>query len=555
MAVRIVMQARLASLRLPAKVLLPIAGFPVVVLAAKRATNTDIPIVVAIPDNPEEDPLEEFLVKNELKVCRGPHEDVLRRFVLATHDMQPDDMVVRLTADNVIPDGNLIDGALNEFEITRSAYLTTAFTTSHIPYGASLEIFRVKALREANGAAKSADEREHVTPWMRRNLEPVCEYRPFFTKLDCGHLRGTLDHFEDYLNLTTVFKSVWEPLYASWLELCQRILDLNKPCIPRIPLNATHAPAQSELTLGTAQLGMPYGVTQDAGKPSVEEAHQIIKTAVNWGVMQLDTARAYGETEQRIGELLRQGLSSRVRVITKLDPLSQLPAQASAAEVHTFVDASILRSMYALGLAKLPVVLLHRWAHYQSHKGAIWERLLKLQQEGRIGSLGASISEPGEMIEALAEKAVQYLQFPFNILDRRWKQAGLEEAVEKQNHVTIHARSVFLQGLLASDLKSTEEVMGSELGPELEKLDTLVERFGRESRADLCLAYVRAQRWIHSIVLGVSTLEQLQINRNLFQKAPLKEQECALIEQEFQNIPVDVLNPAMWRGANSYEKK
>jgi len=169
--------------------------------------------------------------------------------------------------------------------------------------------------------------------------------------------------------------------------------------------------------------------------------------------------------------------------------------------------------------------------------------------------LGASVNEPREMLEALNEKAIRYLQFPFNILDRRWKRAGLDTILKKQTDVTIHARSVFLQGLLASDLKSTEGMIGSELGPELEKLDALVERFGRESRADLCLAYVRAQRWIHSIVLGVTTMKQLEINRRLFQNAPLAEPECAVIEQEFQNIPIDILNPSAWRSANSYEKK
>jgi len=76
---------------------------------------------------------------------------------------------------------------------------------------------------------------------------------------------------------------------------------------------------------------MEYGRANTSGCPSEDEAMQILKAAVNLGVTHVDTARAYRDSERRIGLFLRRGYHQTIRVITKLDPLESLPSNAQSA--------------------------------------------------------------------------------------------------------------------------------------------------------------------------------------------------------------------------------
>jgi len=112
MSIHIFLQARLSSKRLPAKALLPIAGMPVVVLAAKRAGNHGRKVTVLTSDEQEDDLLVSSLQQVAIPFYRGPQDDVLGRFLAASKNFDEQAIIVRLTADNVMPDGALIEDAL-----------------------------------------------------------------------------------------------------------------------------------------------------------------------------------------------------------------------------------------------------------------------------------------------------------------------------------------------------------------------------------------------------------------------------------------------------------
>ena len=88
--------------------MLTAAGRPMVVLAAQRAGTTGAEVVVATSDRPEDDVIARAVGDAGIRVVRGPLDDPLRRFAIATADLADDDVVVRLTADNVVPDGELV---------------------------------------------------------------------------------------------------------------------------------------------------------------------------------------------------------------------------------------------------------------------------------------------------------------------------------------------------------------------------------------------------------------------------------------------------------------
>src|SRR5690349_12940268 len=140
------------------------------------------------------------------------------------------------------------------------------------------------------------------------------------------------------------------------------------------------------LVLGSVQLGLPYGIANRTGQPSRAAALKLVRHAVDRGIAEFDTARAYGDSEARLGEAL-QGRKS-VRTITKLSPLTDLASDACREDVRAAVDRSISESLAALKHGRLDCLLLHRAEHMTAFGGAVWERLIELLEDGTVLALG-----------------------------------------------------------------------------------------------------------------------------------------------------------------------
>jgi len=298
----------------------------------------------------------------------------------------------------------------------------------------------------------------------------------------------------------------------------------------------------AEFVLGCVQLGLAYGAANRTGKPSHSAALRLLERAVASGIRTFDVARAYGDAEDRLGEALAD---CPVNIVTKLSPLSDLADGASPDHAVQAVEASIAASREALRRNRLDCVLLHRAAHRTLWGGAGWRRLLEYCRAGVITRLGVSVQSAGEAEAALADPSVEHIQFPFNLLDGRWRSVLARCAARPE--VTVHVRSVFLQGLLAANDPSLWPVIDNVDAKELvATIATLVRDLGRDSAADLCLAYVRGQPEIDGLVIGLETEAQLKANLELFAKPPLTAQDCAAVNASLPRLPEQLLNPALW---------
>lgn len=546
MEYRVVIQARTSSSRLPGKALLPVCGIPCAVLAARRAARDGADVIVATSTDPGDDVLAGTLREAGIRVVRGPLDDVLARFVLAIDGLDDGDAVVRLTADNTFPDGDFVRLLVDGFRARGEPYLGTRSPLDDLPYGLSAEVFTAGALRAAAASGTDRVDREHVTPSLRRRWGGA-PFRPANAPAGLGRLRCTIDTFDDYQRVLRVFAGMADPVGVPWLELCARLEAL--PDAPRawVPFRVVEGSIHSEMVLGTSQLGMDYGRTNTAGRPAEGECVRIVRAAVEHGVTHLDTARAYGDSEARVGAALEGGWAARVHVLTKLDPLARLPEDADRARVADAVDASVLRSCRELRTASLPTLLLHRAAHRTSHGGAVWARLLALRAEGVIGRLGVSVQTTDEAADALTDPEVKHVQLPFNLLDHRWRRAGIDALLRERPDVVVHARSVLLQGLLAADAAEVwPRVAGYDPAEVVRTVRALVDELGRAGPLDLCFGYVRAQPWIHGALVGVATHAQLMENVALFARPPLRPEACARVESAFGRLPEALLNPALW---------
>jgi aryl-alcohol dehydrogenase-like predicted oxidoreductase len=302
--------------------------------------------------------------------------------------------------------------------------------------------------------------------------------------------------------------------------------------------------------LGTAQLGRSYGAANTLGMPDEAAAGALIDAALEGGVTILDTARAYGAAEERLGRALqRRPAGASVTVVTKLDPLDGLSPVTPAAEAVRAAQASLDASRRALRRDRLDTVLLHRAEIGDLWKGAVWRLLREDRTAGRIGRIGVSTTTPAETLRALADPDVDALQFPTNPLDHRWRDAGLRKALSRRGDVTVHVRSVLLQGLLAGSPGTRWPSVPEPWTPvRLTALFAgLAAELGRAGPVDLCLAFVRALPRIDGIVVGTESVAQLRANLGYFSRPPLTADELALVIDRMPEFPETFLDPSRWR--------
>lgn len=198
----------------------------------------------------------------------------------------------------------------------------------------------------------------------------------------------------------------------------------------------------SKFVLGTAQFGLNYGVANKQGRIGIEEGRKILEEARRFGVDTIDTAIAYGVSEATLGEI---GIS-QWRVVSKLPGIPLDVPDADA-----WIESQIEGSLSRLKLARLDALLLHRPSDIFSEKGRGLPRILqRCQAQGLIGKVGVSIYAPEELPMLLDTLPIELVQAPLNILDQRMVESAWIERLTAKS-IEIHARSVFLQGLLLLD--------------------------------------------------------------------------------------------------------
>jgi spore coat polysaccharide biosynthesis protein SpsF (cytidylyltransferase family)/aryl-alcohol dehydrogenase-like predicted oxidoreductase len=549
MTVRILMQSRLSSSRLPAKALLTVAGQPLVVLAARRASNTGRAVVVATSTEPEDDAIVTVVESAGLSVFRGSLDDPLARFAAATVDLAPDDIVVRLTGDNVLPDGHFVEWLESAVSSGQQYVRAGGDKFGEVPYGVSGEAFTVAALRHAHEHATDSFDREHVTPMIRREFgDRVLTYAE--SNAAWRGLRCTIDTFDDFVRVQNLFANVPDAVSESWQSLADR-LAASEAATPTSRSNSMSlvkrkfGAAQSRIILGTAQLGMPYGAANMAGQPSAHEARDILDAAVRLGITHADTARAYGDSEGRIGAALSRGLSESLDVVTKLRPMDDLPNDAPPELGFFSARASLLESLIHLQSASVDTVLTHRAQDW--FRPGVKHALLEAQHAGLARAIGVSLESPHNLERVLADPDVNYIQIAFNLLDRRLLSHEIQGLLSQRRDVVVVTRSVFLQGLLASDAEVRWPSNADQSRDEMIRaVDAAVTKLGRRNRADLALAFALSQTWISSVVVGADSAAQLKEVVDLSASERLTSDDIDLL---LETVPegTDVLvNPSMW---------
>lgn len=287
-----------------------------------------------------------------------------------------------------------------------------------------------------------------------------------------------------------------------------------------------------KLALGTAQFGLSYGIANQTGQLSSEAGAAVLSAARSRGVDTVDTAIAYGTSEAALG---RHGMAG-LRVVTKLPVMPD--DENGAGEPNAWVHGHITASLERLGLTRVYGLLLHAPAQLLGPVGqALYDALQQTKRAGLVEKIGVSVYTPSDLTAIWPRFAIDLVQAPLNVLDRRLVSSGTLASLTAAG-VECHARSAFLQGLL---------VMSPEQRPArfdtwqatLADYDAWVGVSGL-TRTAACLRFVLGQPGVDRVVVGIDSVAQAH------ELLDIAEGPTAVLAPDFEKIDPDLLNPSRW---------
>lgn len=215
-----IVQARVGSTRLPAKVLRPIAGKSMlerVLSRLRRATRLDS-VWVATTDMPEDDVLVQLSTDLGYPVFRGSVLDVLSRYLGAAR-LASAERIIRVTSDCPLIDPDVVDATIAGYETSGADYASNSLEPS-FPRGLDVEVFSRELLELANKEATRDYERVHVTPFFYRNPQRFRIYT-HRSEVDASHLRWTVDTEDDWALVSALYDRAKDD-FVPW----QRVLSI-----------------------------------------------------------------------------------------------------------------------------------------------------------------------------------------------------------------------------------------------------------------------------------------------------------------------------------------
>ena len=253
------------------------------------------------------------------------------------------------------------------------------------------------------------------------------------------------------------------------------------------------------MLIGTAQFGLPYGITNQEGHLSLAEVQQILDTARSHHIYGLDTAAMYGNAERVIGE----AGSANFNIISKLKPLND----ANCNNLEYFVRQEIASSLEHTRKDRFYGYLVHQVDNLVVHGRALWKAMEAVREAGLTEKIGYSLYSPKQLEQVFSRFLPDLVQLPMNILDREFHRTGWLKRL-KENGVEVHVRSAFLQGLLLIDAEAQAERF-----PAYKQLWSTWQAFLHEQRIsalEACLGFLNTIEEIDEVVVGVTSAAELE---------------------------------------------
>ena len=293
----------------------------------------------------------------------------------------------------------------------------------------------------------------------------------------------------------------------------------------------------SKLTLGTVQLGIPYGINNTQGMPDYEKSAKILTTATENGVISFDTAKGYGKSEEVLGKYFSASDAEKT-IITKVEFDNE-----SIYEVKESLFKKVRDSINVLRIDKIPCLLLHSESYIETYGKTLTDALCELKNEGLVTDVGISFSSKDKLLEYTNPDVFTAVQIPMNMLDSTEISNGSIKTLSDSG-VSVYVRSVYLQGLFFKDTKTLPPKLQC-AKDSLDKLHNLA-LDNNISMQQMALSFIKDTKEITSLVMGCDTKEQLLESISLFDAPSLSDDLKGKILDIALSTPEIVIRPWEW---------
>ena len=287
----------------------------------------------------------------------------------------------------------------------------------------------------------------------------------------------------------------------------------------------------TKFSLGGAQFGMSYGISNNNGKILESELQKIFELAKKYSVNKIDTAISYGDSENAIGHFA----DGTFKITTKVGRLTNIKS-----DIKTFLIEEVNQSLSRLKKKSIHALLLHDSSDMLGAKSdEVYKALGSLKELGLINKIGISIYSPDSLPNIFAKYNFDIVQAPVNLFDRRLERSGWLKKL-KDMGAEIQARSVFMQGLLLMSRKDLPSYFSKwtdhfNIWFSLNKKDPSL-------ALQACLSYPLSLKELDHIVVGVASYSNLF---EIFEASKqIYEYDTKYNSSEINDI--DLIDPTRW---------
>lgn len=292
------------------------------------------------------------------------------------------------------------------------------------------------------------------------------------------------------------------------------------------------------LVLGTAQIGLDYGINNSYGKPTKYEAYNLLDNAFEKGIRFLDTAPAYGDSEEIIGGYMEER-KKKFNIVTKLPKIDAKKGMKDQ------ITLNLNSSLEKLKIDTIDFYLVHNFSDLYKNMEII-NFLIDEKRKDKINKIGISIYEPEELkyiIDNLSDK-INVVQIPFNVFDLRWFEDDILFKT-KNLGIEIMARSIYLQGLFFANESKLTQIHTKAIN-----YVNILKEFCVNKGITIdkvAMQFVKQQENIDYMLLGCDSNTQLNYNLEIYNNTlKISKKDIDYIVSCFKNVESEIYDPRKW---------
>lgn len=275
--------------------------------------------------------------------------------------------------------------------------------------------------------------------------------------------------------------------------------------------------------LGTVQLGMPYGINNGV-MPTRAYSLKLLEYAYDQGIRYIDTARAYGEALEVVGDYHQKNPDKKFQVFSKF----------MLSDLNNNINNLITSQCQILKIENLTGLYYHRFQEYKVSRNLIKECTYK-------NLIGVSVYSLDEFIEVNKDPLVNIIQISMSVFHHHSKIKMHFNEINSSKQVYV--RSVYLQGLLFSPY---EKLIGplTEFVPLRKFIDKLASQLNI-SKEKLAASYVMDLKNVSGVLFGAETVNQVEESNKILNSSSYDWEE--LLKDMPRLVDESLLNPGNWK--------